>query len=109
MRDETAAAAILDATVRAVPIPVTLKMRLGWDHASLNAPQLARRAEDAGVRLITVHGRTRCQFYKGHADWRAVRRVRDATRLPLIVNGDICSFDDALAALEQSGADAVMI
>jgi tRNA-dihydrouridine synthase B len=109
MRDLDHALRLIEATIGAVSIPVTLKMRLGWDHASLNAPELARRAENAGVRLITVHGRTRCQFYKGEADWRAVRRVRDATRLPLIVNGDITSFEDAVEALEQSGADAVMI
>jgi nifR3 family TIM-barrel protein len=109
MRDLDHALRLIEATIGAVSVPVTLKMRLGWDHASLNAPELARRAEDAGVRLITVHGRTRCQFYKGDADWRAVRRVRDATRLPLIVNGDITSFEDAVEALEQSGADAVMI
>jgi tRNA-dihydrouridine synthase B len=100
---------LIEATSKAARVPVTLKMRLGWDHNSLNAPELARRAEDAGIRLLTVHGRTRCQFYKGSADWRAVRRVRDATRLPLIVNGDITSFEDAISALEQSGADAVMI
>ena len=109
MRDLDHALRLIEATIGAVSVPVTLKMRLGWDHASLNAPELARRAEDAGVRLITVHGRTRCQFYKGEADWGAVRRVRDATRLPLIVNGDITSFEDAVEALEQSGADAVMI
>jgi tRNA-dihydrouridine synthase B len=90
-------------------VPVTLKMRLGWDDRSLNAPDLARRAEAAGVQLITVHGRTRCQFYKGEADWGAVRAVRDAVRIPLVVNGDITSFESAITALEMSGADAVMI
>ena len=109
MRDLDHALRLIEATVKAARVPVTLKMRLGWDHNSLNAPDLARRAEDAGIHLITVHGRTRCQFYKGEADWRAVRRVREATRLPLIVNGDIISFADAVSALEQSGADAVMI
>jgi tRNA-dihydrouridine synthase len=88
---------------------VTLKMRLGWDDRSLNAPELARRAEAAGVQMISVHGRTRCQFYKGDADWSAVRAVRDAVRIPLVVNGDITSFDKAVSALEMSGADAVMI
>jgi tRNA-dihydrouridine synthase B len=90
-------------------VPVTLKMRLGWDERSLNAPELARRAEAAGVHLISVHGRTRCQFYKGEADWRAVRAVKDAIGIPLVVNGDITSFDKAVAALEASGADAVMV
>jgi tRNA-dihydrouridine synthase B len=90
-------------------VPVTLKMRLGWDDRSLNAPELARRAEAAGVQLISVHGRTRCQFYKGEADWSAVRAVRDAIRIPLVVNGDITSFEKAVAALEMSGADAVMV
>jgi nifR3 family TIM-barrel protein len=109
MRDLDHALTLIDATVSAVAVPVTLKMRLGWDDNSRNAPELARRAEDAGIRMITVHGRTRCQFYKGSADWRAVRAVREQTRLPLVVNGDITSFDHAVAALEQSGADAVMI
>jgi tRNA-dihydrouridine synthase B len=109
MRDLDHAVRLIDATISAVKVPVTLKMRLGWDASSLNAGELARRAEAAGVQMVSVHGRTRCQFYSGHADWGAVRAVRDAIRIPLVVNGDITSFEKAERALEQSGADAVMI
>jgi tRNA-dihydrouridine synthase B len=109
MRDLDHALTLIEATIAAVKVPVTLKMRLGWDDHCRNAPQLARRAEDAGVQLISVHGRTRCQFYKGEADWSAVRAVKDAINIPLVVNGDITSFETALAALEMSGADAVMV
>src|SRR6202047_1060059 len=109
MRDLDHALRLIEATISAVKVPVTLKMRLGWDDRSHNVPELARRAEAAGVQMITVHGRTRCQFYKGVADWSAVRAVKDAIAVPLVVNGDITSFEKAVAALKMSGADAVMV
>ena len=109
MRDLDRAEALIAAAVDATSRPVTLKMRLGWDDASRNAPELAVRAEQAGVQAITVHGRTRAQFYKGAADWTAVAEVKAAVRLPVIVNGDIGCPASARAALERSGADAVMI
>src|SRR3546814_13507202 len=105
MRDLPLAASIIEATVKAVSVPVTLKMRMGWDHGSLNAPELARIAEDLGVRMITVHGRTRCQLYRGEADWRFIRDVKDAVSLPVIANGDINSTDHFETAFDQSSDD----
>jgi len=109
MRDLDHAVTLIEATVAATPLPVTLKMRLGWDDRSINAPELARRAEAAGVQLITVHGRTRCQFYDGAADWRAIRAVKETVRIPVIANGDMVSFRELGRLLALSGADGVMI
>lgn len=109
MRDPDHALLLIEATVKAVSVPVTVKMRLGWDETSMNAPLIAARAEQAGVTLVTVHGRTRMQFYEGRADWRAIRAVREVLRIPLVANGDVATQADALAILEQSGADALMI
>lgn len=109
MRDELRAAAILDAVVKAVPVPVTLKMRMGWDHQSLNAPKLARIAQESGIRLVTIHGRTRQQLYTGNANWDFIREVKEAVSIPVIANGDIVEVEHAAEALRRSGADGVMI
>ena len=109
LKDLDHALGLIEAVVEAVDVPVTLKTRLGWDDALLNAAELAGRAENAGIQMITIHGRTRCQFYKGHADWRAIRAIKDAVRIPVIANGDIIDATTARQALSQSGADGVMI
>jgi len=109
MRDELLAAKIIEATVKAVSVPVTLKMRTGWDDSNRNAPRLAKIAEECGIQMITVHGRTRCQLYNGKSDWTFIRTVKDAVQVPVIGNGDVVSLEDATRLLEESGADGVMI
>lgn len=109
MRDEKKAMEIMEATVKAVGIPVTLKMRMGWDHGSLNAPTLARMAQEVGIKMLTIHGRTRCQFYSGTADWEFIKQVKEVVAIPVVVNGDIKNAQDAANALQLSTADGVMI
>jgi tRNA-dihydrouridine synthase B len=109
MKDEDLATRIMEAVVKAVKIPVTMKMRLGWNYENLNAPSLAKKAEDVGIKMLTVHGRTRCQMYNGSANWELIRRTREVVKIPLIANGDIKNSDDARRALDLSGADGVMI
>ncbi len=109
MRQPDHALSLIEAVVGAVDVPVTLKTRLGWDEDCLNAPDIAARAEGAGIRMITIHGRTRCQFYKGHANWHAIRAVKDAVGIQVVANGDIVDLASAKTALEQSGADGVMV
>lgn len=109
MRNEDLAARIIEATVKAVKIPVTLKMRTGWDDNSRNAPRLAKIAEDAGIQMLTVHGRTRCQLYNGRADWGFISQVKDAVKIPVVGNGDVVTIEDAQNLLLQSGADGVMV
>ena len=108
MRDPDLALSLIEATVKAVSVPVTLKMRLGWDDNSINAPDIARRAEQAGIQLVTIHGRTRMQFYQGKADWDAIHAVRDVISIPLVANGDVDTPEDAAEILRRSGADVVM-